>query len=67
MTERRELWVACGHCGWVWVCYAPLPAPVEIVCRAAKHAACPACDKRPIKVVIAIEAQIVEKLKQAGA
>ena len=56
---RRELWGTCGHCRWTWMIYGPLPAPVDIVCKTAKRAACPNCDARPGKVLIAQEADIV--------
>lgn len=66
-TPRQQVWVQCGHCEWVWACYAPLPAPVEIVCRAMMMAVCPSCDVKPKKLLVAKEADIAAALAKAGA
>jgi hypothetical protein len=65
MTEginRKEVWATCGHCSHTFVIYAPLPAPVEVVCRAMKNARCPNCRRKKQKLYVATEADIVAAL-----
>jgi hypothetical protein len=65
MTEgRKEVWATCGHCSHTFVIYAPLPAPVEVVCRAMKNARCPNCRRKKQKLYMAREADILAALSQ---
>lgn len=64
---RAEVWVTCGHCNWTWICYAPLPAPMEVVARAMRQANCPHCVKRPSRLFMATEADISAVLAKLNA
>ena len=67
MTEgitRNEVWVTCGCCSHTFVVYAPLPAPIEVVCRAMKNARCPNCQPKKRNLYMATEADILAALSQ---
>lgn len=66
-ATKHEIWTKCSACGWVWVAYAPLPAPLDIAVRAMTTAQCPSCGRGPKGILMATAAEIASKQAQVRA